>query len=382
MSSAKEYPERRKCAHKTTFEIKLSAKVRLGNSGRFFIYAAVGSLGHKALQTCKKLVDMVRIIPVLEKDATMNRTLQQLGDVVLGIGQDALERWRRHDFVTVQDLTDRRTETMDFKAIDREITNMLVQRLSCLDVTDRFLTEEGMKDERFNKSGGLRWVSDELDGTSNFATGEPDWAHSVALERDGRIFYSVVYMPARGELLLADVEHSYFLNAFGGNQLFRSERATIFTTKNSMYRLPQQAEVPPLQRIRCYVHPGRKRNFELSPQSPINRLYADVANPGCTFSCATALAKVALGKLDAAVVGFQNYWDFAAGRLIIEKAGGHFAAFPLADDINGSWPDIPLENHDFAQAVAHNAEGKEWQCHIIAAGESDVFEDLCSFMTI
>lgn len=308
----------------------------------------------------------------------MDKTLQQLGDIVLEIGLYALGRWRRHDFATAQDFSDRATETMDFKAIDREITGMLVQRLSRLDITDRFLTEEGMKDKWFNKSGGLRWVSDELDGTSNFATGEPDWAHSVALEKNGNVLYAVVFMPARGELLLADREHSYFLNTFGGRQL-SSKKAKVFATKTSVYRLPQKAKVPPLQRIRCYVHPGRKRNFELSAQNPINRLYRRLANPGCTFSCATALAKVALGKLDAAVVGYQNYWDFAAARLVIEQAGGYFTAIPLADDINGLWPELALDEECFSGAVARNAEGEEWQCHIIAAGERDVFETLCSF---
>lgn len=200
---------------------------------------------------------------------------------------------------------------MDFNAIDGEINVRLGNALRRLDITDRFLTEEGKKDALYNAVGGLRWVCDELDGTSNFISGETDWGHSIALEENGEIHYAAVLLPARGEFLLTDHTTTYFSN------VAEEKTAISWRVSDSRYILPQKIFAKPLERIRCYIHPGRKRSFELSEDNPLNRLYAAVANPACTFSCVSALAKVALGKLDGAVIGFQNYWDFAASRLIL-----------------------------------------------------------------
>lgn len=144
----------------------------------------------------------------------MEKLLLELGAIILDIGGFALERWKRGDFKTEQVLH-RSRERMDFKAIDREITERVVGKLSSLGVTNRFLTEEGMDDPRYNQQGGLRWVSDELDGTSNFASGELDWGHSIAFENNGETVCAALFTPVRGELLLASKTDAYFLDTYG-----------------------------------------------------------------------------------------------------------------------------------------------------------------------
>jgi fructose-1,6-bisphosphatase/inositol monophosphatase family enzyme len=313
----------------------------------------------------------------------MDATLQKIAEIVLDIGYFSLDKWMKHDF-TVRQNTERKGETMDFDAIDGEINIRMAQALRALGITDRFLTEEGKKNSTFNASGGLRWVCDELDGTSNFSAGEPDWGHSIALEDNGAIQYAAVFLPARGELLLANGTNAYFLNTYGKTaEEIKTAILTVplFRLTNSQYLLPQTVETAPLKRIRCYIHPGRKRNFELSAHNPINRLYAEVANPACSFSCVSALAKVAIGKLDAAVIGFQNYWDFAASRLILQNVGAHFGAFAIARNLDGPWPRTWLTSFDCANASVTNREGAEWQCHIIAAKDAKTFFALSDFMT-
>lgn len=315
----------------------------------------------------------------------MENILKEIGAIILDTGGFALEKWQSGKFHTEQVLR-RLRERMDFKTFDREVTELITAKLSLLGVTDRFLTEEGMDDPRFDQQGDLRWVLDEIDGTSNSASGELDWGHSIALENNGEITYAALFTPARGELLLASKTEAYFLDTYGikpDDVALERTPPKPFKTSELRYRLPQRGTTKnPLERIRCYIHPGRKRNFELSDKNPLNRLYAKVANPACTFSCTAALIKVALGKLDGAVIGFQNYWDIAAGRLIVEKAGGYFAAFPLAKSVNAPWPKKQLGSTDFARAYAVDAEGQEWQCHIIAAGEKEVFDALVNFMTL
>lgn len=312
----------------------------------------------------------------------MDATLQKIGEIVLNVGFFALEKWQSGEFTTKQN-TARPEESMDFDTtVDKEANARFVKALRELGITDKFLTEEGIKNKEFNASGAVRWVCDPLDGTSNFKTGEPDWGHSVALEDNGAIRYACLFLPARGEFLLAHGTNTYFLNTYNKpREALSPADAAPFRTENSRFILPQKVTTEPLRKIRCYIHPGRKRNYELSPDNPLNRLYAEIANPACTFSCVSALAKVALGKLDGAVIGFQNYWDFAAGRKIIETAGGEFAAYPLANNLNDFWPLRRLTGLDFSNAAAINSDGAEWQCHIIAARNTPIFFALRDFIT-
>lgn len=303
----------------------------------------------------------------------MDKTLKNIERIAVEIGMHTRAKWHTGRFSASQN-TGRIGETMDFEAIDGEINIRMSKALRSLNITDRFLTEEGKKDSKYNAVGGMRWVCDELDGTSNFISGETDWGHSIALEENGVIQYAAILLPARRELLLADHTTTYFSNVSGDN-------LTPWRVSNSRYILPQKVLAKPLERIRCYIHPGRKRNFELSEDNPLNRLYARIANPACTFSCVAALAKVTLGKLDGAVIGFQNYWDFAAGRLILKNSGAYFAAFPLAEKINNPWSLHMLADADFSSASATNPDGSEWQCHIIACRDKEIFDALVNFMT-
>src|SRR5262245_17490197 len=53
---------------------------------------------------------------------------------------------------------------------------------------------------RHDGSAGCRWYVDPLDGTKNFARGNPSFAVSLALEDDDQLVVAVVFDPIRGEL--------------------------------------------------------------------------------------------------------------------------------------------------------------------------------------
>ena len=57
-----------------------------------------------------------------------------------------------------------------------------------------------------------RWIVDPLDGTTNFLHGIPQFAISIALEREGAIVAGVVYNPANEELFIAERGKGAFLN--------------------------------------------------------------------------------------------------------------------------------------------------------------------------
>src|SRR6516164_6825714 len=73
-----------------------------------------------------------------------------------------------------------------------------------------FLGEEGGRREGDDKSHC--WIVDPLDGTTNFLHGIPQFAISIALEREGVIIAGVIYNPANEELYIAERGKGAFLN--------------------------------------------------------------------------------------------------------------------------------------------------------------------------
>ena len=73
-----------------------------------------------------------------------------------------------------------------------------------------FLGEEGGRREGTDKTH--TWIVDPLDGTTNFLHGIPQFAISIALEREGTIVAGVIYNPANDELFIAERGKGAFLN--------------------------------------------------------------------------------------------------------------------------------------------------------------------------
>src|SRR5262244_3999786 len=73
-----------------------------------------------------------------------------------------------------------------------------------------FIGEEGGTREGADKTH--TWIVDPLDGTTNFLHGIPQFAISIALEREGTIAAGVIYNPATDEMFTAERGKGAFLN--------------------------------------------------------------------------------------------------------------------------------------------------------------------------
>jgi myo-inositol-1(or 4)-monophosphatase len=150
-------------------------------------------------------------------------------------------------------------------------------------------------------NGDCRWVIDPLDGTTNFAHGFPFFCVSIALEEKGRPILGVVYDPMRDELFRAERGHGAFLN------------------KKKM-RVSQTAKLK-----NALLATGFAYDFKKARKSNVeNFVHFIVAARAIrrAGSAALDLCYVACGRFD----GFWELdlypWDTAAGRLIVEEAGG------------------------------------------------------------
>src|SRR5947209_16587217 len=93
---------------------------------------------------------------------------------------------------------------------DKRAEEMLCDDLAKARPGYGFIGEEGGAREGADKSH--TWIVDPLDGTTNFLHGIPQFAISIALQREGTIIAGVIYNPVTEELYTGERGKGAFLN--------------------------------------------------------------------------------------------------------------------------------------------------------------------------
>lgn len=188
---------------------------------------------------------------------------------------------------------------------------------------------EGESQRRLWAAGndGL-WVIDPIDGTSNFVNGLPYFAVSIAFMRGGRPELGLVYAPELDEMFWAERGGGSFLN---GELLPIKTRPPV--------NLRAALAGVDLKRL------SRRLSAELAAHPP----YSSQRNFGAS---SLDWCFVAAGRFDVYLHGGQKLWDYAAGALILEEAGGQVCT---------------LEDEDFWA-------GDPWKRSVIAAWHGPTFE--------
>jgi myo-inositol-1(or 4)-monophosphatase len=162
-----------------------------------------------------------------------------------------------------------------------------------------FLAEEN----KYPKTGSeYTWVIDPLDGTNNFACGLPIFCSSVALVCNGRTIAGAIYDMTRDELFYAAKGKRAFLNGkpIRVNNADTIKKALLIT---GFYYSRGKETVETL---------GAVKRFLFRNVLGIRRLGA----------AALDLCYVACGRAAGYWEHELSPWDFAAGKLIVEEAGG------------------------------------------------------------
>lgn len=160
-------------------------------------------------------------------------------------------------------------------------------------------------------SSDLLWIIDPLDGTVNFAHQVPVFSVSIAAVQNREIVAGVVYNPLVDELFTATKGEGAFLN----DKKLKVSKNTTPDKAMLATGFPTNVEDDPRRCIETFDDMLR-RGF------PIRRL----------GSACLDLAYIAAGRFDAFWEVILHPWDIAAGRLLIEEAGGKitdYAGKPL-----------------------------------------------------
>lgn len=149
-----------------------------------------------------------------------------------------------------------------------------------------------------NEGSKYVWVVDPLDGTTNFVTGIPFFSVSIALAEVEKVRVGVVYDPVHDELYSAEAGKEVRLN-------------------NSPIKVSGTSDLSA-----SMIGHTRPSAMKKSFAGLFSKVEVQTRTPKILGSTALQLCYVASGKLDASFTFSPRPWDFAAGALIVEEAGG------------------------------------------------------------
>ena len=220
-------------------------------------------------------------------------TLERVSEVVRRVAAD--EVMPRYLKVAHQRKSDGSLFTAADLAAQDRLSQMLPKIVPVPVVGEEMPPE--VQQQRWSAGEAGVWCVDPIDGTSNFVNGLPYFAISVALMKRGRSVLGVIYDPVADELFCAERGSGAFLN---GEQL------------------PIKSHVPELRRAMAQVD-FKRLSAPLAQALAASPPYSSQRNFGAST---LEWCYVAAGRFDVYLHGGQKLWDYAAGSLILEEAGG------------------------------------------------------------
>lgn len=223
-----------------------------------------------------------------EKFQLAQDAAQKAGAYLLSHRTFTVQTKAHHDFVTECD-----------RASERLIRETIMEKCP----EDGFLGEE--YGETSGKSG--RWIVDPIDGTTNFIKNLPLYTVSIAYEQDGVMQLGVVYCPPL-------------------NELYAARRGQGATMNGSPIRVSAVSDPGDAVVSMGFAHRNLRdsaRTHRLLPA--MIRELSDLRRMG---SAAYDLCCVASGRCDGYFELGICLYDFAAGRLMVEEAGGRVTGWP------------------------------------------------------
>lgn len=214
-----------------------------------------------------------------------------------------IERKHSHDYVSY---------------VDKTCEEQIVAQLRQLLPEAAFLTEEGtteihpltqpsLSGRSFDDTpslggdgGGVTWVIDPLDGTTNYIHGFNPFAVSIALRNEREILLGVVYEVTLDECFYAWQGGGAWLN---GQPIHVSTKPIEEALLG--IELPYDADM--------YSELGRRL---------IGHFYGLCGGIRMNGSAAVALCNVACGRWDGWLERGIQPWDFMAAALLVQEAGG------------------------------------------------------------
>jgi len=184
--------------------------------------------------------------------------------------------------------------------VDVAVQDLIVNRIKNSFPTDAVIAEEEGLDQHPASPPSRCWVIDPIDGTQNFLRGLfPAFGISIAFVREGAISAAGIAMPITQDVYLA-------------------ERNCGATRNTHPLQVSRHGD---LGRARVEVDFSNPEDREFTLES-LGRVIHAAGELRCKGAATVALCAIAAAEAEAYVHVGLHPWDYAAGQLIVEEAGG------------------------------------------------------------
>jgi myo-inositol-1(or 4)-monophosphatase len=191
------------------------------------------------------------------------------------------------------------------------------------------LSEEGLGDlQKIAGETTCLWLVDPLDGTVNYAHGFPVWGVSIALADRGTVVLAVTYDPLRDEMFWAERGEGAWLD---GQRLRVSQAEGL------------------RQSLVATGFAYRRATLEDNNLAEFNAIMPRVQGVRRAGAAVLDMAHLAAGRLDGYWEIYLKPWDWAAGWLLVEEAGGKVT------DLEGQAWSLEKENIVASNGALHQA---------------------------
>ncbi len=191
-------------------------------------------------------------------------------------------------------------------ASDKKVEKILIDELQKARPNYSILSEEiGLikNDEEF------KWIIDPIDGTANFLHGIPHFGISIGLEHNKQIICGIILDPIKDETFIAEKGNGSYLNNHRMRVSSRSKlKDCIIFTGGPSYKSNEKDRELSLKEY---------NKFSSIVNIPIRKM----------GSASLDMAYVAAGRCDGFWQRNLNYWDIAAGIILVKEAGGFVTDF-------------------------------------------------------
>ena len=201
---------------------------------------------------------------------------------------------------------------------DKRTEKIIIEELLKAHPNYGIISEEAGYINKSNKNN--RWIIDPIDGTMNFLNGIPQFAISVAYEEENEVKCGIIFNPVTNEMFCAEKGSGAYLN-------------------NSRMRVSNKKKLSEA----LIVTGGPKQASKIKKKifSEYISISTQVSNVRKFGSAALDMAYVACGRFDGYWQRELNYWDVAAGIILIKESGGFVDFFE--EDIK-----VPLKKNIIA----------------------------------
>jgi myo-inositol-1(or 4)-monophosphatase len=233
------------------------------------------------------------------------------------------------DFGEVENLQVSRKGPADFvSSADHRAEEIIYTHLTKARPGYGFVMEERGIVEGSDKSN--RFIVDPLDGTLNFLHGQPHYAVSIGLERDGKLLAGVVFDVAKNEIFWAET----------GRGAWLEQRKLRVAVRKKLGEAVIATGTPWIGKSEEAHATFAREMAAMTPATAGIRRYG---------SAALDLAWVAAGRFDGFWERGLRSWDIAAGAVLVREAGGLVSAISGGDIMKTG--DIIAGNEDILPAM-------------------------------